>query len=147
METHSLRSWHRFRCDAVGHRRRAWARGAEGSRAPSAPLTETCAAVRAWARAAWAGVAWGGRVPACGEGPADGLGMRRAVRSPASPALLLPMPPPRRTPRAVPHALRISFPRVPVMGASQCGNDRPGFGLPSITPGIAGYNYKTDLGF
>jgi hypothetical protein len=39
-----------------------------------------------------------------------------------------------------------SFPQashtVPMarMGASQCGNDRPGFGLPSITPGIAGYN-------
>jgi hypothetical protein len=33
------------------------------------------------------------------------------------------------------------------MIASQCGNDRPGFGLPSITPGIAGYNYKTGLGF
>jgi hypothetical protein len=32
------------------------------------------------------------------------------------------------------------------MVASQCGNDRPGFGLHSITPGIAGYNYKTDLG-
>jgi hypothetical protein len=27
--------------------------------------------------------------------------------------------------------------------ASQCGNDRPGFGLHSITPGIECYNYKT----
>ena len=36
----------------------------------------------------------------------------------------------------------ISF-RIPSMIASQCGNDRPGFGLHSITPGIECYNYKT----
>jgi hypothetical protein len=30
-----------------------------------------------------------------------------------------------------------------IMVASQCGNDRPGFGLHSITPGIECYNYKT----
>ncbi len=33
------------------------------------------------------------------------------------------------------------------MDRGQCGNDRPGFGLPSITPGMAGYNYKRLLEF
>ncbi len=33
------------------------------------------------------------------------------------------------------------------MVLSQCGNDRLGFGLHSITPGIECYNYKTYLGF
>jgi hypothetical protein len=36
--------------------------------------------------------------------------------------------------------------RIQPMVRRQCGNDRPGFGLPSITSGIAGYNYKTFLG-
>ena len=29
------------------------------------------------------------------------------------------------------------------MGARQCGNDRPGFGVPSVSPETAGYNIKT----
>ena len=32
------------------------------------------------------------------------------------------------------------------MDARQCGNDRPGFGVPSISPEIEGYNYTTFFG-
>ena len=38
---------------------------------------------------------------------------------------------------------KVYFGQAGAMDTSQCGSDRPGFGLHSITPGIECYNYKT----